>query len=650
MVAPGASASERVSRWSVGLVSACVWVLVCSVACALGSAGCAGKAKFQPTPGAIWLAGIRVEGNRAVDDDDLIPSLALHRAVDTGRPIDPHLLEQDAGRIRARYLRLGYFDVQVAARADERAGAQIAVFTVTEGRRATMEVVIKGLPPELSPERARALVAIPDGGPFDYDVYDAARLPLQTFVERAGYAHVQIEAYVSAERTRGRAVAIYELSPGPRCTFGAATIDGATGDLSGAVLARIAFRAGDIYSPDALAATQRGLYELGRFSTVVVAPQRVPGQTEIPVKITVALGSRHEVRLGGGFGLDPATYEARVRGGFSYIPLARPLWTLAGDARIAGTVLRESYDIEPKIRAFVSAQRIDLFRPRVGGEVGVGYDYLAVEAYTSKGPQVRLGLSAPLGARWLTGRLGWAFSYLVFTDLDPVFDVYPDEIRSLGLDAPQRLGAYQVTIAADLRDNPLDPKSGAYLALRGQAGSALAGGAFTFAQLTPELRGYLALGTPRLVLAARLRAGVILGDRPVTERYYSGGAQSHRGFAERRLSPTLVDDITDPKDPDSVVIGGGALFETGAELRLGLGTLWSLPVGTTLFLDGGDVWNEPYLARPLDLHWAAGAGVSVQVAGVKVRLDIGHRLNRKGRDEPEYKKNTAIHLGVGDSF
>jgi len=645
-----------VLRWFVGSVCVFARTLVCAVVCAVvcagvvGAAGCGGKARFQPAPGAIWLAKIRVEGARAVDADDLISTLALQRAVDTGRPIDPHLLEQDAGRIRARYLRLGYFDVQVAARVDAQAGAQTAVFVVTEGRRATMEVVIQGLPPEVSPERARALIAIPDGGPFDYDVYDAARLPLQTLVERAGYAHVQIEAYVSAERSRGRAVAIYELSPGPRCMFGAPVIDGVAGQLAAAIAARVAFRAGDVYSPDALAATQRGLYELGRFSTVVVAPQRVPGQTEIPVKITVALGSRHEVRLGGGFGLDSAAYEARVRGGFSYIPQASPLLTLAADARIAATVLRETKDVEPKIRALVSAQRIDLFRPRVGGEVGVGYDFLSVEAYTSTGPQVRLGLSAPLGARWLTGRLGWAFSYLVFTDLDPVFEVRPDAIPSLGLDEPQRLGAYQVTIAADLRDNPLDPKSGAYLALRGQAGSALAGGAFTFAQLTPELRGYLALGTPRLVLGVRLRAGAIFGDRPVTERYYSGGAQSHRGFAERRLSPTLVDDITDPDDPDSVAIGGGALLEAGAELRLGLGTLWSLPVGTTLFLDGGDVWNDLYLARPLDLHWAAGAGVSVQVAGVKVRLDVGHRLNRKGPAEPEYEKNTAVHLGIGDSF
>jgi translocation and assembly module TamA len=619
------------------------------LACALG---CGGKAHFEPRPGDVWLAGIRVEGNRSIGDDDLIPKLALRRAVDTGRPIDPHQLALDAGRIRAIYLRRGYFDVQVASRIDDRRGAQTAVFAIVEGKRATMDVVIKGLPPEIPAARARALIAIPDGGPFDYDVYDEARLPLQTLVERAGYAHVQIEAYVSAERAKGRAIAIYELSPGPRCTFGAASVSGADGPLADAVAHRIAVRAGDVYSPDALAATQRGLYELGRFSTVVVAPQRVPGETVVPVKITVALGSRHEVRLGGGFGLDPATYEARVRGGFSYVPLANPLWTIAADARVAATVLREDRDLEPKIRAVLSAQRLDLLRPRLGGEASVGYDFVSVEAYTSTGPQLRLGLSSPLGVRWLTARVGWAFSYLVFTDLDAVLDGDVAAQRSLGLDEAQRLGAYQATLTADLRDNPLDPRRGVYLSVRGQVGTPLAGGAFTFTQLTPDLRGYLALGTPRLVLATRLRGGAILGDRPVTERYFSGGAQSHRGFAERRLSPTLVKyDATSPgRFRSSVVIGGGALLEAGAELRLGLGTLWALPVGATLFLDGGDVWNDPYDARPFDLHWATGAGLSLQVAGVKIRLDVGHRLNRTAKDEPEHGKNTAVHLGVGDSF
>lgn len=626
------------------------WLVVVGLACALavGTAGCGGSARVaRPAAGGTWLAGIRVTGNKAVEDDDIIPKLALRRAVGTGRPIDPHQLALDTGRIRAIYLRLGFFHVSVQARVDDDKGAQTVVFSVREGKRATMEVVIKGLPPEVSEAKARELIEIPDGGPFDYDIYDEARLPLQTLVERAGYAHVQIEAYVSAERAKDRAVAIYEVSPGPRCTFGPATVTGASGTLAGAIVARIAFREGEVYSPDKLASTQRDLYELGRFSTVVVEPQRVAGETVVPVKVTVALGSRHEVRLGGGFGREPLTYEARVRAGGSYIPLASPLWTLAADARVAGTVLHDFTDFEPKIRVLGSAQRIDLFRPRLGGEVSVGYDFVTVEAYTSTGPQVRLGLASPIIARWLTARIGWAFSYLFFTDFSRLIEDDEDSLKTFRLDKPQRLGMYQATLAADLRDNPLDPKRGAYIAVSVHQGTRLAGGASTFTQLTPDLRGYVSLGTPRLVLALRARAGTIFGDVPVTERYFSGGAQSHRGFSDRSLAPTISKVDQDGKE-SSVLIGGAALLEVGPELRIGLGTLWSLPVGATLFLDGGDVQNDPYLLDITNLHWAAGAGLSMRLAGVKFRLDVGYRLTR--RETSGIYENTAVHFGVGDSF
>jgi translocation and assembly module TamA len=196
----------------------------------------------------------------------------------------------------------------------------------------------------------------------------------------------------------------------------------------------------------------------------------------------------------------------------------------------------------------------------------------------------------------------------------------------------------------DLRDNPTDPRSGAYFSVRGQAGGELAGGAFQFAQLTPDLRGYVSLGTPRLVFAARVRLGALLGDGPVTERYFSGGPQSHRGFSERRLSPVQA------RNGEKVPIGGRALVETSGELRLQLGKMWALPYWVTLFLDGGNVWNDEYAADLGDLHWAAGAGLALQAAGVKIRLDVGHRLNLKGRDQPEYRRNTAILLGIGDSF
>jgi len=281
------------------------------------------------------------------------------------------------------------------------------------------------------------------------------------------------------------------------------------------------------------------------------------------------------------------------------------------------------------------------------GEAELGADYQTVEAYTWTGEHVRLGLASPLGTSWLSLRVGWVLEHLKFSSPDAALGPVSDPAstaHALGLDHPQLRGAYQAALVADLRDNPIDPHRGAYLGLPVTEGTPLAGGDLTYLQLTPEARGYVSLAGA--VVAAHLRVGAITGDVPVTERYYSGGTSGQRGFSDRRLSPTACVPGT-----SCVVIGGAGLVETGAELRRELGTLWALPLGANLFLDGGDVtrtWGE---LDPGNLHWALGTGLWTRLGGLgglKIRIDVGYRLNRQS--DPGTFANLAYHLGVGEAY
>src|SRR6185369_13975468 len=105
-------------------------------------------------------------------------------------------------------------------------------------------------------------------------------------------------------------------------------------------------------------------------------------------------------------------------------------------------------------------------------------------------------------------------------------------------------------------------------------GGPYAAGSETFQQVTPEIRGYLPVAG--IVLAARVRAGAIFGDVPVSERYYSGGATTQRGFSERRLAPTLTDTNG---ATGSVPIGGAGLFESNIEVRSRLTTVRGMGLG-----------------------------------------------------------------------
>lgn len=617
-------------------------------------AGCPGRTIAPRTPGAAWLRDIRIEGNAAIEDDDLAPGLAIDRLRREGRPVDPYQLALDTRRIRAEYFRQGFFEAKVDSRIDHEGQAQIAVFEVTEGPRAMARVSVTGLPPELGADEVLARLPLRDGAPFDYELYDDGRDLVKAMVEDVGYPFVVDDSVVTVDRSAGVAAASYRLDTGPRATFGAVTIDGVEpdSDLYAAILGRLAFRSGELYSPAALAETSRSLYELGRFSQVRIEVERDHPSTEVPVKIGVTMAGRAEVRAGGGFGYEPLTYEARLRGGFSYIPADYPLQAFAFDARVAATVDHDFGNVEPKVRLLGSWQRLELLRPYIVGTVTTGIDYFTVEAYTAGGGLLSVGASAPLGRRWLTGQASWSLSYLSFSGISGLLDAR--DRRELGLAGDERHGRFEQSIVADLRDNPLEPRRGALLSLRVTEGTKYAGGAFTYLELQPELRGYLPLGS--WVLAARLRYGVILGDVPITIRFFSGGAQNHRGFSARALAPSVAgfDDETG-QFLGTVLVGGQAVLETGAELRIPLGELEGFLTGLTVFVDGGDVPFAPDQLDPLDLHWAAGVGVFAKYGGFKVRFDIGKRLNRlpvgvDGGVEDGLFQNINLFLAVGETY
>lgn len=639
---------------------------------------CGGPLRARaPEAGADYLKAIRIEGNHAIASDALEPALALHEAMYDALAIDPYLLTVDTERIRAAYLKRGFFEVQVTPRVEHRDDhAQTVVFTITEGRRAVTRVEIAGLPPELSPARTRALVALRDGAPFDYELYDAAKQPLLALVKDAGYARAELGGTATVDRDKATVTARYQVQPGVRFTFGTIQVRvGCTGrlpsSLEAAVQARLRFAKGERYSTSAIEASQAEIYDLGRFSTVQIGPDRCPGATAddavhggaIDLVVEVAEANRHELHAGGGFGYEPATYEARVRGGGSLVPAALPLMTLAADARVAATIPHnlDPDQLQPKIRALISLQYLDLLWPRLRGDAELGADYQDIDVYAWTGTHVRLGLGSPLGPRWLQLRVGWVLEHLSFTpgpELTPPGCVPPPACALFGLDcagptAAQKLGlcgtqlrgAYQASLAADLRDNPIEPHRGFYADLRVTKGTRLAGGDLTYLQLTPELRGYLPLGG--VVLAARARVGAIFGGVPVTERYYSGGTSGQRGFSERELSPKASECAG---GGSSALIGGAGLIEAGVELRRQLGTLGSLPVGANVFLDGGDVRCTPEELDPGNLRWAVGTGVWAKLVGdLKLRIDVGYRLNYQSSDSDTFA-NFAPHIGVGEVY
>ncbi len=608
---------------------------------ALAAAACHGTPARHP--GEEYLETIRFEGNHAIEDSDLRTGLALHRVLSEGGAPDPYLVSIDGERIKGKYVRRGYLEVDVHSRVERHGDANIAIYKIDEGPRATTRVMVVGLPKEMSVATIRNMVPIADGAPFDYDVYDAAKDKLLGAVEDAGYAHAQLDAHVNVDRENHEALVVLAYEPGPKCKFGTVTIHGTTGDLADAVQDRVGFSAGDTFSQSALTQTQRDIYAMKRFSTVRVMPDKSDGDV-IDVKIAVSESSRNELALGGGFGIDPIGYEVRGRIGYTILGWPYPLDTLALDLRPAYAYLRDGSGYEPRIRALATLSRMDLFYPYVTGQVAGGYNYVTIEAYTMFGPIARLSLESPLGVKELKLRVGWEMQHVDFSHLSPLIDMAT--AQALGIDHTEQLGAYEQTLTLDLRDSPIEPREGLYGEIRVAEGGAFAGGSDTYEQVTPELRGYLPLGG--LVLAARTRFGAFYGTIPPTERYYSGGATTQRGFSERQLAPTLSGDVNGSFM--SIPVGGGGLFESNFEVRSKLTSIHSMPLGGVVFLDGGDVTNTVSELNLGNLNWAAGAGLRLFTLVGPIRFDFGYRLNRTGPTDPEPGSHYAFHLSIGEAY
>jgi outer membrane protein assembly factor BamA len=615
------------------------------VALALGLiAACQHSAPHRP--GEEFVETIRFEGNRAIGAKELRDGLALHRAQEHGAAPDPYLVAVDGERVRGIYVRHGYLEVKVHSRVDHQGEAATVVYRIDEGPRAKTRIVISGLPNDAALPESRVRRALPlrDGAPFEYEPYDTAKVKLLGVVEDAGYAHARLDAHVIADRVKHEAIVELVYDTGPKCHFGAIEVDGADAELRAAVRARLSIATGQTYSTSAIAKSQRAIYDMKRFSTVRVLPDKTDGDT-VDVRVTVSEGSRNEVMLGGGFGIDPVTYEVRGRAGYSILGWPTPLTNLDIDTRPAYAWVRDTGQYEPRARATATLTRLDLFHPFITGEAEVGYDYMVWEAYTSYGPHLRLGLQTPLGTRALKLRVGWMIEDFAFTNLSTLFD--PTLASSLGLDRSERVAELQQALRLDLRDSPIEPHLGVYAALQVAEGSTYVGGAENFTQATPELRGYLPLGSS-VVLAGRARAGAFWGDVPATERYFAGGAASNRGFSERQLSPTLTGMVGSTFE--SLPVGGGGLFDSSVEVRARLGTYRKMGVGGVVFLDGADVENRFSEIRFGDLYWAAGTGLRLFTAVGAIGVDVGYRLNRFGSDDAEPGSRYAFHLSLGEAY
>jgi outer membrane protein assembly complex protein YaeT len=168
--------------------------------------------------------------------------------------------------------------------------------------------------------------------------------------------------------------------------------------------------------------------------------------------------------------------------------------------------------------------------------------------------------------------------------------------------------------------------------------------------------------TRYLIWAIRFRYGAALlygdsplKDIPLTQRFYSGGSGSIRGWQAMHLG-TMADTLRN--------LGGDALFEGNIEARWNpLKEAGSLAekISFVFFYDFGNLWSKPQKMRSTEIAMAFGFGLRYNTIAGPIRIDFGMKLYDPDAPEtkqwitqkkffPETVSQGIIHLGVGHTF
>lgn len=585
---------------------------------------------------------------------------------------NPAVLEADVLRLRTYYAQRGYRDVRIAVDTIPSGSGIEVVFQIDERepiRVTSLEVdgAAGFLPDDIADQLPLRI-----GDPLNLIMVEAARDSLISALRNRGYPRAEVLVDQIFIPTQSREAEVrYLVIPGTNARFGEIEIVGNNRISEDLILRMLTFSEGDVYRQSALLTSQRNVYGLGFFQNVSIQP--VMGEaadTIVPIRIQVNEGNIRRIRIGGGFNnLDCINAEGRWISS-NFLGGARRLEVRGAVANVLAQELYDSarlcemeQDIDPAYRDLSGSLSADFTQPWFLGPrntLGAG---LFIERRSLPGVFIRSARGGYLNiVRSISSRttLGIGFRPEL-TELDAVGNELVfcmsfiacaiNQVDVLG--EPHWLNPITLSFTRDRSNLAFYPTRGYILRLETEYAAGLTGSEFAYFLAAGDLSSYRDLGSG-VILATHLRAGWAkaieepgsaegLGLHP-QKRFFAGGANSVRGFAQYRLGPKVlhvepellvepdslgnsictVDDIVvGACDPNALgrgafdvrPVGGDLLFEGSVELRF---PLYRDKWRGAAFVDFGQVWQ---------LGGEDGIGSATTFGNIAVSPGVGIRYS-----------------------
>ena len=591
---------------------------------------------------------VRIDGNRSIKDG------AIKKVIKTGAgsflglrspPLfRPDFLKADVVTIQNLYIRHGFLEANVAARADsgDKASRVIVVFTVAE----SLQVRVRSIEFDTS--------YVADRGAMHRatklrvgEAYD----PVQLALDREAIAQLFAEeGYFPSITTLVSRDSLWVdirvgIKTGPRYRVRDIRIAGVAEVDTNVVRREIQFDPGDPFRRERVIKSTERLYGTTLFNSAEVVPTLADTTTGL-LDLDARVRERKERYLQGGVGFSNIEI-IRLSGEWGHR-------NLAGTGRAVSVGASFGYFDPVKWNAHAQVSYVEpwLLGLRLRGQLTPLWDRsyytLGANTYVEEGPQILTALIYDYPYSKSQISLTLENSWPRIENVDSSIVTHPNVRR------------WTVAYSQDVRDDRLDPRSGSLSRYAVQLANAKSGGQGNYLHFEVMNGMHLPRGSGG-ALSARVRAGLLapVGPGPAgedvlarveqTDRLYIGGVSSLRGYHENG-----VDDNGN---------GGRLMLNLNLELRIPLKGVLS----TAAFLDGGNVWRhlaDVKLERMVtpqgvdgtygaaDMRYAIGAGIRVRTPIGPMRLDYGWRLHPDESDLLANRKleRSLVHFGIGQMF
>ena len=587
----------------------------------------------------VRVKDILIEGNKNFSAKRILRLMKTKRAwFFNAGVLKDEVLSEDIERIKSFYHREGFTDVAVDYEVKSFPRKPFLLYVtirIQEGKKYLVgNVTMQGnerIPNKDILERLK--VCVP-GAVFSEEALSQDVVNIQGLYFDRGYIMAQVQEATSLNSYTGRIDIVYNITESEVAYVDKIKLRGNVKTKDIVIRRELRIRPGDKFDGEKLKRSKERLQNLGFFEEIKYDTEntQVPNKKDLVVEVKESKTGAFS--FGGGY----SSVEEFV--GFFEIEQKNfdwknfPYFTGAGQNlkfRAAIGTVSDSFDLsftEPWVFDYPVSFGFDAYKRTHKRESDIGYGY--DEDIT--GGDLRLGKEI---SEYLRADLVYRHDTIKITNIT---ENATDDLRQEY--GSNTISSMQFGLTFDSRDNVFDTTRGNILSGSLESAGGLFGGNKDFWKFGGRASHYFPVfGASVIELRGRMGLVKPYGDSdrvPIYERYFAGGANTIRGYHERKIGP--IDPVSkDPLGGESMLIGNlEYLYPVFSFLKL------------AAFYDAGNVWSKVNKFASGGLKSGVGLGVRIKTPIGPIMLDYGIPLNTEPGEDT--RGSGRFHFNMSHGF